>query len=71
MYQIVYDFIYNNVFDQSALRNWAWEIGGFNTNLRVWLSHTATIVCMCLFIFALILLLRWIYRLFAGLLLLK
>lgn len=45
--------------------------GGFSMSLGDWLSTTATIIIMCLAVFLMIMLVRWVWRLVTSAFLLK
>lgn len=67
LYDIIYDFFYSNLFTSSALAQYESEILGVTTNLNEYLSHTATLTILILGIVILLLLVRWCFRVFAGL----
>ena len=71
MYDILYDFIINNIFNSTALSSYTSEIMGVSTNMNVWLSHTLTIILMCLFVFALYLFGKFLFKVVSGLFLLR
>ena len=66
LYDTIYDFFYG-IFNSSKISNYSLEIMSQNTSLASWLSHTATIVLLVLGILWLILVIRWVFRVFAGL----
>lgn len=66
LYDSVYDFFYG-IFNSTTMSGYSSVIMGVDTSLAVWLSHTATITCMILFIVWMILVIRWIFRVFSGL----
>lgn len=71
MYQIVYDFIYNQIFNSTALSSYHSTILGVDTNLNVWLSHTFTITFFIVLLICLWVFVRWLFRIVSGLFLLK
>ena len=66
LYDTIYDFFYG-VFNSNYLAGYTSTIMGVSTSLASWLSHTATIVLLALGILWLILVIRWIFRVFSGL----
>ena len=64
LYDTIYDFFLDNIFTNV-------QIGGISTTLGLsyneWFSHTCTIVLMVLGVVFLVLVVRWIFKLFAGL----
>lgn len=71
MYTLIYQYIYDYLFNDTNLQSFNAEILGQNTNMAQWLSHSLTIVSMILlFVFG-ILILKWVFRLVGGLFLLK
>ena len=71
LYQIVYEFILNNIFNYSGLASYESTIMGVSTNLNVWLSHTATIIFFAVLLVFCFIFLRWLFRIVSGLFLLK
>lgn len=71
MYNLIYDYIYNNLFNGSALNELTFEISNLTMNANEWLSHTATIICLCVLIFLLVCFVKWIFNLFSRLLTLR
>lgn len=71
MYDLVYNFILNQIFNSTALNSYHSTILGVDTNLNVWLSHTATIVFFAVLLVCAFLFLRWLFRVVSGLFLLK
>ena len=66
LYDTIYNFFYG-VFNSTLLSNYSQVIMGVNTSLASWLSHSATIVLLALGIVWLIFVVRWIFRVFSGL----
>ena len=71
MYDLVYQFIYNQIFNSSELTAYHYTILGVDTNLNVWLSHTFTILFMCVLLICAWIFLRWLFKVISGLVLLK
>lgn len=71
MYDIIYDFIYGYIFNSQYLANLNYTWFGSSLNLNQILTHFTCVFLMGLFIFLLVLLLRWIFRLVSGLFLLR
>lgn len=67
LYDIVYDFFNDYVFTNTTLATINYESLGLNLNQ--WLCHTCTLILMALGVIWLILVVRWIFRVFAGLIL--
>lgn len=71
MYDLVYTFILNEIFNSSTLNSYHSTILGVDTNLNVWLSHTATIIFFAVLLVCIFIFLRWLFRVVSGLFLLK
>jgi len=67
LYDIIYNFFADNIFNSQALDSYSSEIMGVSTTLNQYLSHSATILLLCLGVFWLILVIRWVFRVFSGL----
>lgn len=65
LYDIVYNFFIDYVFTNTTLSSINYE--SLALNLNEWLSHTCTLILMLLGVIWLILVVRWIFRVFAGL----
>ena len=68
LYDLIYDFFIDNLFTSSALAQYESEILGVSTNLNEYLSHTATITILIVGVVILLALVRWVFRVFSGLL---
>lgn len=66
LYDTIYDFFYG-LFNTNYLSGYSSSIMGVDTSLASWLSHTFTIALMVLGVIVLLLFVRWIFRVFAGL----
>lgn len=66
IYDYIYDF-YLGLFNSQYLQGYSATIMGQNTSLPMWLSHTASIISLCLLLALLFLIIRWAFRVFAGL----
>lgn len=66
LYDIIYDFFFD-LFNSNNLNVYEMDIMNVSTTFPSWLAHTATIVLMGLGVLWLILVVRWIFRVFAGL----
>lgn len=67
LYETIYDFFYDNVFGSTYITSYESTIMGVSTDFASWLSHTCTIILLGLGVLWLILVVRWIFRVFAGL----
>ena len=67
LYETIYDFFYNEVFNTSYLSGYHMTILSVDTTIAEYLSHSVTIVLLGLGVFWLILVVRWIFRVCAGL----
>lgn len=67
LYETIYDFFYNEVFNTSYLSGYHMTIMSVDTTIAEYLSHSVTIVLLGLGVFWLILVVRWIFRVCAGL----
>lgn len=65
LYDTIYDF-FLGIFNSSNISGYATDIMGISTTMPVWLSHTATITTLVLLVIFLGLVVRWIFRVFAG-----
>ena len=70
MYDIIYDFLINNVFNGTSL-TYSFELFGQSTSMNVWLSHSVTLIVMAIFIWSLIMFCKFLFRVVGGLFLLK
>lgn len=70
MYQLIYQFILEHLFNGS-LSSYSTEIFGVSTNMNIWLSHSLTIISMILIFVFLVIFMKWLFRLASGLFLLK
>lgn len=66
IYNTIYEFFYD-LFDNEKTSSYCLNIMGVTTNLGSWLAHTVTIVLLLLGVLWLILVIRWIFRVFSGL----
>lgn len=71
LYDIVYNFIYGQIFNSSALSSYSTTILGVSTDLNVWLSHTTTIIFFGVLLVCVWCFLKWLFRVVSGLFLLK
>lgn len=67
LYDTIYDFFYG-IFNTTKLAGYSMEIMSVDTTFVSWLSHSVTIILLGLGILWLILVIRWIFRVCAGLL---
>lgn len=68
LYDTIYNFFLDNVFGSTLLNGYSSSIMGVSTSLASWLSHTCTLILLALGVLWLILVVRWIFRVCAGLL---
>lgn len=66
IYDYIYDFYYG-LFNSNLVSGYHMTILSQDTTLAVWLSHTGTIVSMVLLLTLLFIVIRWVFRVFAGL----
>lgn len=66
MYDIVYNYLTEYVFNGTALDTYQTSIMGVNTSLNAWLAHTATIALMVVAVLLCCFLVRWVWRLVSG-----
>lgn len=66
LFDIIYDY-FANLFLSSYLNGYSIEIMGQNTTLVKWLALSCTFIIMGLLITFMILVVRWCFRLTAGL----
>lgn len=71
MYDIIYSFISENIFNSATLDTYTYNISGVNTTLNQWLTHTACISIMIIAIILCVLLIRWVFRLVSSAFLLR
>ena len=67
LYETIYDFFYDEVFNTSYLSGYHMTIMSVDTTIAEYLSHSVTILLLGLGVFWLILVVRWIFRVCAGL----
>lgn len=69
LYDIIYDFLLNNFFKstQTNLSNYSTTFFNTTITLDVWLSHTFTIITLALLFIVAVLIIRWLFKVFAGL----
>lgn len=65
IYEYIYDF-YIDLFNTSTLTDYHTTILGVDTTLPVWLSHTATLISMALLLTLLFIIVKWVFKVFAG-----
>ena len=66
IYDIIYDFLIDNVFASTTLDNYELSIMGVTTNMNQWLAHTVSIVAIILMVVWLVIVLKWIFRVFSS-----
>lgn len=71
MYDIIYQFLLDNIYNSTDLVDVSTEIMGLSLNLNEWLAHSTTIFSMFLIVFFAIWLIRWVFKLVGGLFILK
>lgn len=71
MYDIIYDYISQNIFNSVSLNSITYSIGDANLTLNQWLTHTACISIMIIAIILCCLLVRWVFRLVSSAFLLR
>lgn len=65
LYDTIYDYFYG-LFNSSKLSGYTLNIMSVDTNLAQWLSHTITITTLILLVVFLALVVRYIFRVFSG-----
>lgn len=68
MYDIIYDFIHDNLLTSLDLSTYSMSVMGVNTSFDVWLSHTLSIISIVLLFIVAVLFTKWIFKLASGLL---
>lgn len=72
LYDLIYNFFETNIFtsQNQTINDVVFSIGGNSTPLTMlnWLNHTMTIITLLLLVFFLYIFVKWIFKLFAGLL---
>lgn len=66
LYQIIYDFFYG-IFNNQDLGSMSWTIGGQSIDMNAWICHTLTVILLVTLLIILLLITRWAFRVFAGL----
>lgn len=66
IYDYIYDFYYG-LFSSNYLSGYQTNILGVDTTLSTWISHTATIISMSLLLALLFYIVKWVFKVFAGL----
>ncbi len=69
LYDIIYDFLLNNFFssNNTSLSNYSTSFFNTTITLDVWLSHTFTIITLALLFIVAVLIIKWLFKVFAGL----
>ena len=68
MYSLFFDWYYNTIFDDVNLKGFTSSVFNESIDFAEWLSHTASIISMIMFVVIMFLFIRWLFRLFGGLL---
>lgn len=71
IYDIIYDFLINNIFNSTYLANYETSIMGVTTDLNVWLAHSVTIVIMLFFVFCLYLFTKFLFNVVSKIFMLR
>lgn len=69
MYTLIYDYLANYIFSNTYLENTTFNMFGGSITLQAWLCHTCCIVLAIIFFIVILLFVRYLFRLFGGLLL--
>lgn len=67
LYDLIYDFVINNIWTNTDLSTYVFNIGNNELTMNVWLSHTTTIISMALLIIVLILFIKAMFSFFGRL----
>ena len=62
IYDIIYDYLIDNIFASTTLDAYELTIMGVNTTMNQWLAHTVSIIAIILMVVWLIVVLRWIFH---------
>ena len=68
MYNLIYDFIVDNLLQNTQLESLHSQVLGVDLTLQSWLGHTITVGIIIAIVLVLAVFVRWIFRQFAGLL---
>lgn len=71
MYDIIYSYLMENIYNGTALSAYGSEVLGVQTSLAEWLGHTTTIALMVIVVVLCALFLRWVWRFVSGLFILR
>ena len=71
MYDLIFEFIRDNLFSSQYLTNYNYQWFGVNTPINVILSHITSIALITTFVIILCLFVRWLFKLVSGLFLLR
>lgn len=67
MYDYIYQFILDNLFNSNGLAVYEVSIMGITTNMNVWLSHTLSIIAIILIYIIAVLLIKGMFKLVVNL----
>lgn len=71
MYQLIYDFLREHLFNGLALDNMTSSVLGQSMSLNEWLCHSLTIVSLVLIFVFIIIFVKWLFKVISGLFLLR
>lgn len=66
MYDIIYDYLMENIYNGTGLTVYSSEVMGVQTSMAEWLGHTTTIVLMVVVVVLCALFVRWVWRFVSG-----
>lgn len=66
IFDIIYNYFYD-LFNSQNISAYSTEIMGVSTSLPTWLATTTTLIIMGLLIVFMVLIVRWCFRITAGL----
>lgn len=66
LFDIIYDYFYS-LFNSTRISGYSVEIMSQSTSMAQWLAVTATIAVMVILIIIMCLVVRWVFRVCAGL----
>lgn len=67
MYDLIYNFIVDNLLQNTQLESMSSSVLGQTLSLQEWLGHSLSIAMIVCIVVVLALFVRWIFRVFAGL----
>lgn len=69
MYDLIFNYLNSYIYNNDYLEDTSFDMFGNSLTLQHWLSHSTCIVLSVIFFIVIILFIRYLFRLFGGLLL--